>query len=178
MCIPQDKIRDSRNPQISAPLRMGSFPATSWNKNWTIFRSSRVPAIFRESDFYLNSLSCATLGATSSSPPPKNVEQNILGYVDRLKFCSLFLLIAQFNTTKDRHTTHPQHTTTTKMSRLCPTLGGFALSFHGHVSGAPNAWRRGSLRPHARCRDRVWPRHGRFPYWGGKMKTQQKIERE
>ncbi len=49
------------------------------------------------------------------------------------------------------HTTHPQHTTTTKMSRLCPTLGSFALSFHGHVSGAPNAWRRGSLSPHAKC---------------------------
>ncbi len=32
-----------------------------------------------------------------------------------------------------------------------PTLDGFALSFHGHVSGAPNAWRRGSLWPHARC---------------------------
>ena len=28
------------------------------------------------------------------------------------------------------------------------------------------------------ARDRVWPRHGRFPCWGGKMKTQRKIERE
>ncbi len=28
------------------------------------------------------------------------------------------------------------------------------------------------------ARDQVWPRHGRFLCWGGKMKTQQKIERE
>ncbi len=56
------------------------------------------------------------------------------------------------------------------MSRLCPTLGGFALSFHGGAA-APYG-------PTQGARDRVWPRHGRFPCWGGKMKTQQKIEWE
>jgi hypothetical protein len=27
------------------------------------------------------------------------------------------------------------------------------------------------------ARDWVWPRHGWFPCWGGKMKTQQKIKK-
>ncbi len=63
------------------------------------------------------------------SPPPKNVEWNILGYVDRLKFCSLFLLIAQFNNNK-----RPPHSTSTTHNnnqnelplpyprRLCPLI--------------------------------------------------------
>ncbi len=42
------------------------------------------------------------------SPPPKNIEQNILGYVDCLKFCSLLLRIAQFNNNK-----RPPHNTST-----------------------------------------------------------------
>jgi hypothetical protein len=62
-------------------------------------------------------------------PPPKNVERNILGYVDRLKFCSLFLLIAQFNNNK-----RPPHNTSTTHNnnqnepplpyprRLCPLI--------------------------------------------------------
>jgi hypothetical protein len=36
------------------------------------------------------------------SPPPKNVGRGIYVYVDRLKFFSLFLLIAQFNNNKTR----------------------------------------------------------------------------
>ncbi len=43
--------------------------------------------------------------------PPKTyhtIKQNILGYVDCLKFCSLFLLIAQFNNIK-----RPPHNTST-----------------------------------------------------------------
>jgi hypothetical protein len=46
---------------------------------------------------------------SSGPPPPKNVERNILGYVDCLKFCSLFLLIAQFNNNKRL----PHNTSTT-----------------------------------------------------------------
>jgi len=65
----------------------------------------------------------------SLPPPPKNVERNILGYVDRLKFCSLFLLIAQFNNNK-----RPPHNTSTTHNnnqnepplpyprRLCPLI--------------------------------------------------------
>ncbi len=30
-----------------------------------------------------------------------------------------------------------QNIVSSKMSRLCPTLGGFALSFHGHVPQLP-----------------------------------------
>ncbi len=44
----------------------------------------------------------------AGTPPPKNVERNVLGYVDRLKFCSLFLLIAQFYNNK-----RPPHNTST-----------------------------------------------------------------
>ncbi len=44
----------------------------------------------------------------SGPPPPKNVEQNILRYVDCLKFCSLLVLIAQFNNNK-----RPPHNTST-----------------------------------------------------------------
>jgi hypothetical protein len=63
------------------------------------------------------------------TPPPKNVEQNILGYVDCLKSCSLFLLIAQFNNNK-----RPPHNTSTTHNnnqnepplpypwRLCPLI--------------------------------------------------------
>jgi hypothetical protein len=62
-------------------------------------------------------------------PPPKNIEQNILGYVDCLKLCSLFLLIAQFNNNK-----RPPHNTSTTHNnnqnepplpypqRLCPLI--------------------------------------------------------
>jgi hypothetical protein len=46
--------------------------------------------------------------ARQTTPPPKNVERNILGNVARLKFCSLFLLIAQFNNNK-----RPPHNTST-----------------------------------------------------------------
>jgi hypothetical protein len=42
--------------------------------------------------------------------PKTYIEQNILGYVDRLKFSSLFLLIAQFNNKQNPHTQHI-HTT-------------------------------------------------------------------
>ncbi len=45
----------------------------------------------------------------SGPPPPKNVDRNILGYVDCLKFCLLFLLIAQFNNNKRT----PHNTSTT-----------------------------------------------------------------
>ncbi len=63
------------------------------------------------------------------APPPKNVEQNILGYIDRSKFCSLFLLTAQFNNNK-----RPPHNTSTTHNnnqnelplpppwRLCPLI--------------------------------------------------------
>ncbi len=45
----------------------------------------------------------------SGPPPPKKLERNILGYVDCLKFCYLFLLIAQFNNNKRL----PHNTSTT-----------------------------------------------------------------
>ncbi len=59
----------------------------------------------------------------------QNVGQNILGYVDRLKFCLLFLLIPQFNNNK-----RPPHNTSTTHNnnqnepplpyprRLCPLI--------------------------------------------------------
>ncbi len=67
--------------------------------------------------------------ARQTTPPPKNIERNILGYVARLKFCSLFLLIAQFNNNK-----RPPHKTSTTHNnnqnepplpysrRLCPLI--------------------------------------------------------
>ncbi len=57
---------------------------------------------------------------THHPPPPKNVERNILGYVDRLKFCSLFLLIAQFNNNK-----RPPHNASTTHN-----MNDYLGSFH------------------------------------------------
>ncbi len=63
------------------------------------------------------------------TPPPKNVRRGIYEYVDRLKFFSLFLVIAQFNNNKTR----PHNTSTTHNNnqnepplpdprRLCPLI--------------------------------------------------------
>ncbi len=116
-------------------------------------------------------------GGLCCSPPPKNVERNILGYVDRLKFCSLFLLIAQFNNNKPHNTS-----TTHNNNQNEPPL--------------PYPWRLCPLIPWAcqRRPQRMVPRlpmaPRKVPVIGfgrpmvgslvgvGKMKTQQKIERE
>jgi hypothetical protein len=46
------------------------------------------------------------IDVSRTSPPPKNIERNILGYVDCSKFSLLFLLIAQFNNKQNPHTQH------------------------------------------------------------------------
>ncbi len=113
------------------------------------------------------------------APPPKNMERNILRYVDRLKFCLLFLLIAQFNNNK-----RPPHNTSTtynnNQNEPPLPLPSAALPSHSMgMSAAPPT--HGAATPYGPtqgARDRVWPCHGRFPCWGGKMKTRRKIERE
>jgi hypothetical protein len=48
------------------------------------------------------------------------------------------------------YTTRPHHTTSTKMSSLCPIHGGFSLSFHRHVSSAPNLLLRSTIWLHGK----------------------------
>jgi hypothetical protein len=84
----------------------------------------------REATLDLKGASADHSAILARTPPPKNVEQNILGYVDCLKFFSLFLLIAQFNNNKTR----PHNTTSTTHNknqnepslpnpwRLCPLI--------------------------------------------------------
>ena len=109
-------------------------------------------------------------------PPPKNIEQNILGYVDLLKFCSLFLLIAQFNNNK-----RPPHNTSTthnnNQNEAAFALPSAALPSHsmGMSAAPPTHGAAAPYGPMQGARDRVWLRHGQFSCWGGKMKTQRKI---
>jgi hypothetical protein len=81
-----------------------------------------------------------------------------------LNFFTIFTNSSIQQLTKPMHTTHPQHTKTTKMSCLCPTLGGFALSLcmgmstasPTHGAAATYGFMEDSLRL-------VWPHLGRFP---------------
>ncbi len=66
-----------------------------------------------------------------------------------------------------------------------PTWAAFALpssALPSHSMGMSTAPpTHGTAAPYGPtqgARDRVWPRHGWFLCWGGKMKTQRKIERE
>ncbi len=116
---------------------------------------------------------------SSGPPPPKNVERNILGYVDRLKFCSLFLLIAHFNNNK-----RPPHNTFTTHNN---NQNEPPLPYPRWLSPLiPWACQRRPQRmaPRLPMAPRKMPmiRFGRTMVdshvGGAKMKTQQKIERE
>ncbi len=99
-----------------------------------------------------------------SPPPPKNVEQNILGYVDRLKFSSLFLLITQFNNEQNPHTQHI-HTTQQQPKWAAFALPLAALPSHSMgMSAAPPT--HGAVAPYGFIEDKtrmVWLRRGWFP---------------
>ncbi len=98
---------------------------------------------------------------------PKKGGMKYLGVCSSLKI--LFAIFTNLSIQQQQKTatqTHPQHTATTKMSRLCPASAAPPT----HCATAPYG-------PTQGARDWVWPRHGWFPCWGGKMKTQQKIER-
>ncbi len=99
---------------------MRCFGGSSGRENWIFFSPAK-----KAQDVRWEVVIWEGLGP----PPPKNVERNILGYVDCLKFCSLFLLIAQFNNNK-----RPPHNTSTTHNnyqnepplpyprRLCPLI--------------------------------------------------------
>ncbi len=91
--------------------------------------------------YYFHIFCHSCLGTTSQKHRVKH-----LGVCRLLKvFFAIFTNWLIQQQTKPANTTHPQHTTTTKMSRLCPTLGGSALSLHGHIKGNPNTWCRGTI---------------------------------
>ncbi len=103
----------------------------------------------------------------------------MLGNVDCLKFCSLFLLIAQFNNNKRL----PHNTSTTHNNNQNEPPLPYPWRFSPLIQRACQRHpQRMVPRLHMALRKVpvivFLPRHGWFPCWGGKMKTQQIIERE
>jgi hypothetical protein len=101
-----------------------------------------------------------------------------LGVCRSLKVLLLFLLIAQFNNNKRP----PHYTSTTHNNNQneppLPYLPSAALPSHsiGMSAAPPTHGAAAPYGPTQGARDRVWPRHGQFPCWGGKMKTAKNIE--
>jgi hypothetical protein len=101
----------------------------------------------------------------ASAPPPKNIERNILGYVYRLKFFLLCLLIAQFNNKQNLHTQHIHNTQQQpKWAAFALPLAALPSHFMGISAETPM---HGAAAPYGFMDDKtrvVLPRRGRFPY--------------